>query len=165
MTFIIRPARAEDAPAMAYLINEIIQHGGTTAHKSLFDTDRIMSDFIRPHAAISCFVAVADERVVGFQALEWADPNWPGEDKKIPADWGIIATYVHRSCQGTGVGRTLFKHTEVAAKSAGVTSIDATIRKENAGGLRYYSSLGFQNYREGSETISKQFLVRQALPA
>ncbi len=163
MTITVRPARAEDAPAMAYLINEIIEHGGTTAHKSLFDTDRIMSDFIRPQSAISCFVAVADERVVGFQALEWADPNWPGEDK-IPADWGLLQPTSIDHARDWCRAYTFQAHGR-AAKSAGVTSIDATIRKENAGGLRYYSSLRFRDYREGSETISKQFPVRQTLPA
>jgi ribosomal protein S18 acetylase RimI-like enzyme len=59
---------------------------------------------------------------------------------------------------GKGVGRTLFTRTAAAAQEAGVSAIDATIRKENTGGLSYYSRMGFVDYRTGEETISKRFV-------
>lgn len=156
MLITVRDAVPADAMAMAGLINDIIRIGGTTAHRSPFDPASILSHFIAPPLSISCKLAVSDSRLLGFQALEWADPDWPGEDK-IPADWAIIATYVDRSSQGMGIGRHLFGETLRAAGANGVTCIDATIRRENAAGLRYYSRLGFEDYRERPETVSKQF--------
>lgn len=37
--------------------------------------------------------------------------------------------------------------------------IDATIRRENAGGLAYYAALGFEDYRDGPETLSKRLAL------
>ena len=40
----------------------------------------------------------------------------------------------------------LFSATRFAAKAAEVKTIDATIRADNVGGLKYYSGLGFTDY-------------------
>ncbi len=100
-------------------------------------------------------MAVRAGQVVGFQSLERADPDWPGEGK-LPDGWAIIATFVAQGQQGLGIGGSLFATTKVAARAAGIGHIDATIRRENAGGLRYYSAMGFRDYRETADTISKR---------
>lgn len=92
---LIRTARDEDADDMAALLNEIISAGGTTAHTRHFDRARLLRTFTSAPRAISCHVAVDGGTVLGFQALEWSDPDWPGEDR-LPADWAIISTYVRR---------------------------------------------------------------------
>ncbi|WP_434053232.1 MAG: GNAT family N-acetyltransferase [Roseibium sp.] len=154
MTVDARHALQSDADQMAELINRIIAIGGTTAYRAAFDSEKIVSEFIGPELAICCHVAVEDGEICGFQALLWADPSWPGEDK-LPSDWAVIATYVDPDMHGKGIGRTLFTRTAAAAQEAGVTAIDATIRKENTGGLSYYSRMGFVDYRTGAETVSK----------
>ena len=53
----LRPATEADALAMADLLNRIIEAGGTTAHQSRFDDARMLSHYIAPPLAISCFVA------------------------------------------------------------------------------------------------------------
>ncbi|WP_454811486.1 N-acetyltransferase family protein [Labrys neptuniae] len=141
---------------MAQLINEIIAIGGTTAHRRPFDEHRILDEFIAAKRGICCFVAVDDAQILGFQALEWCDPDWPGEDR-LPADWAVIGTYVVPEAHGRGIGRALFRETAGAAKAAGVRFIDATIRKENAGGQAFYGSIGFVDYRGGAESVSKRF--------
>ena len=158
MSIAIRPARRPDAPRMCDLLNEIIARGGTTAFRDPFSDDRMICDFIAPPLGIGCFVAESSEGIVGFQALEWSDPNWAGPDP-LPADWAFISTYVARSAQGRGIGRRLFEATRAAAEAAGVTAIDANIRKENLVGQAYYSRIGFRDYRSDSEAVCKSFIV------
>lgn len=77
----------------------------------------------------------------------------------LPSDWAVIATYVALDQQGRGIGRKLLAATLAAAREAGVSNIDATIRAENTGGLAYYSRMGFVDYRMSDETISKKLSV------
>lgn len=145
MSTTIRQARAADAPGMCALLNPIIQQGGTTAHINTFSPDRMRSHYIEPPHQISCFLAVENAQVLGFQALEWADPNWPEPDP-IPADWAIIASFVSASARGKGIGRALFGHSQKQAQLAGAVAIDATIRADNLAGLGFYTALGFTDY-------------------
>ncbi|WP_448950036.1 N-acetyltransferase family protein [Labrys neptuniae] len=156
MPLLVRSAQPGDAGAMAAILNEIIAIGGTTAHRDSFDERGIVGTFIAPEFGISCFVALDGVQMLGFQALEWCDPAWPGPDP-LPADWGVIATYVDPQAHKKGIGRALFAKTAVAAREAGVRFVDATIRKENTGGQAYYQGIGFSDYRVGAETISKRF--------
>lgn len=139
---------------MVNLLNVLIAAGGTTAYREPFTAKRIEVQFLSSPFAICCHCAEMAGAVIGFQALEWADPDWPGPDR-LPADWAIISTYVGSARQRGGIGRALFEATRASARSAGVTQIDATIRRQNVGGLAYYSSLGFEDYRAGTETVSK----------
>jgi GNAT superfamily N-acetyltransferase len=141
----IRPAESGDAPAMAALLNAIIERGGSTAHQSRFDARRMLDHYIVPPLAISCHVSLDKGEVIGFQALEWADPAWPGAGK-LPEGWAIIASFVAPAHQGRGVGQALFAATLAAARRAGVLAIDATIRADNRAGLAYYGGLGFADY-------------------
>lgn len=154
----VRSASPHDAEAMAELLNRIISAGGTTAYRQPFDGAGIVSEFIEPKLGICCHIASDELGICGFQALLWCDPDWTGPDK-LPSDWAVIATYVDPDRHGKGVGRALFGCTSVAAKNAGVSYIDATIRRENTGGLGYYSRMGFVDYRSGSESVSKRFAL------
>lgn len=155
MSLEIRPATKDDTLAMASLINRIIEIGGTTAYRDPFDPQKIQSEFMKPDFGISCFVAVEDGKVCGFQVLEWCDPNWKG-GHVLPADWAVIATFVDPSIQTKGIGSRLFEQTLAKAKEVGALYIDATIRKENSGGLTYYDRMGFVDYRSDEERISKR---------
>jgi RimJ/RimL family protein N-acetyltransferase len=69
-----------------------------------------------------------------------------------------------------GVGGALFARTLRAAREAGITAIDATIRADNTGGLAFYARLGFVDYdrmvgvplRNGApvDRIRKRFDIR-----
>ncbi|WP_439574199.1 GNAT family N-acetyltransferase [Phreatobacter sp.] len=151
---IIRPAGPADAPAMADLLNAIIARGGTTAHRTPFSAERMVAHYVAPPRAISCMVAEADGRILGFQPLEWCDPDWTGPHP-LPADWAVIATFVAIGTQGQGIGARLFAATRQSAKKAGVKAIDATIRRENAGGLAFYSRMGFQDSWSDATVVAK----------
>jgi ribosomal protein S18 acetylase RimI-like enzyme len=101
--------------------------------------------YIAPKRGIASTVAEVDGQLVGFQALEWADPDWPAPDAH-PSDWAVIASFVSPAAQGRGVGRALFAATRAAARAVGVAVIDATIRADNKAGLGYYTGLGFVDY-------------------
>lgn len=152
----VRAAREDDAERLAEILNTVIEIGGTTAHTEPFDEKRIREEFIAPPRGVSCFVAVAEDEIVGFQALEWSDPEWTGENP-LPADWAFISTYVSPRHHRRGIGQALFAHTADAARRAGVRFIDATIRAENRGGLAFYEAIGFSEYRRDRDTVSKRF--------
>ncbi len=152
---VIRPAKPPDARAMVDLLNAIIARGGTTAHREPFDVDRMIADYIAPARGIACHVAERNGAILGFQALEWTDPDWAGANP-LPADWALVATFVAIGAQGGGVGSRLFAATRGAAHAAGVRMIDATIRRENQGGLAYYSRMGFKDYWSDARVVAKR---------
>lgn len=142
MTVTVRPATTNDAAALIGIINPIIAAGGTTAHQTPFDEARMSRHYIAPAQIIQCTVAERDGVVSGFQSLMWPDE----EGDTFPQGWAIIASFVARSSIGHGIGQAMFAATRQAALAAGVRTIDATIRADNAGGLAYYTSLGFVDY-------------------
>lgn len=139
---IIRPAKAEDAARMTIVLNDIIARGGTTAHQTPFDAERMEHHYIASPDLISCQVAEIDGTVKGFQYLGWPSAAEDG----MPEGWSIIASFVAADAAGKGIGQHLFAATKDAATLAGVAVIDATIRADNVPGLRYYGGLGFVDY-------------------
>ncbi len=139
---IVRPATPHDAADMVALLNAIIALGGSTAHETPFTEDTMLSHYIAPSALVCCHVAENAGKVVGFQWLGW--PRNP--DDPMPKGWAVIASFVAPKAAGKGVGQGLFAATKSAARTAGVSVIDATIRADNVAGLRYYGGLGFQDY-------------------
>lgn len=134
---IIRPAGPEDAAPMAEVQNRIIRIGGTTAYQ----TERSMEavrEYIDGRNAICCHVALAEGRLIGFQAVGF----WPG----LPDGWGEIGTFVDPTMQDKGAGTALFAATCCVARAAGLVAINATIRADNVRGLAFYARLGFQDY-------------------
>lgn len=136
----IRPAVAVDAEAMGVLLNEIIRIGGTTAITTELSADEMREWFISGANVVSCFVAIdAGGEILGFQSLSrYGD---------LQEGWGDIATFASRSRQKSGVGGALFAHTRAAAAQYGFTTINASIRVDNTGGLAYYGKMGFVTYR------------------
>ncbi|MBL8310704.1 MAG: GNAT family N-acetyltransferase [Burkholderiales bacterium] len=138
-SWVIRPALDADADGMRALLNEIIRVGGTTAITNELSVDEIREWFILGDTVVSCFVAGdMDEMILGFQSLSTYG--------SLPTGWVDIATFASRSRQQSGVGTALFAHTRKAAAQRGFTTINASIRVVNEGGLAYYSRMGFETY-------------------
>ncbi|GHF02223.1 GNAT family acetyltransferase [Aliiroseovarius zhejiangensis] len=140
-----RQARAGDALAMCDVINPIIREGSTTAHRSEFDAERMCATHIDAPRLIRTTLAFDGDDLLGFQLLEWADPDYDGPEA-LPDDWAVIASFVRSGLQGRGVGQVLWRDTLLAAKRANVRAIDASIRTDNEPGLAYYAKLGFRDY-------------------
>lgn len=149
----IRPAEPWDAGAMALLLQEIVEIGGTTAIEGPVTGAEIRDWMATPGSL--WHVAERDGAVTGFQ---WVEPN-----RDLPDDALAIATFVAPGAHGVGIGSALFAATAAAARAAGAAWIDATILARNAGGRAYYRSRGFQTYaitpgRDGrGDRLSKRF--------
>lgn len=166
MSLAVRHATREDAAEMAELINAIIAIGGTTAYEEPFDAASMDASYISLPQLVSCFVAEADGGIVGFQGLMRSfDPADP-----LPHGWATIGTFARVGLTQRGVGGALFARTVVAAREADITTIDATIRADNTGGLAFYARQGFVDYhrlvglplRNGTpvDRIRKRFDIR-----
>lgn len=142
---IIRPALPSDAPAMCELLNKIIAIGGTTAHQSPFTPDQVLHHYVQD--ALTAFVAEEEGRILGFQATD-TNPD-------LPPGWGDIGTFVDPTLQRGGVGAALFAATTVAAKAIGLTTLNATIRADNAPGLGFYTRRGFVDYAQNPDWTLK----------
>jgi len=159
----IRPARREDAAGLAKLLNGVIARGGTTALEEAFTPERLDATYLTGPEVTCCFVAVdrASGRHEGFQTLG----RYPG----LPQGYGDIGTFARVGGTQRGIGRALFAATEAEARRLGLAGINATIRADNTGGLRFYSRLGFVDHsvraavplKDGTpvDRISKRFVL------
>ncbi|MBA84154.1 MAG: GNAT family N-acetyltransferase [Rhodobacteraceae bacterium] len=136
---IIRRAGPMDAGAMADLLNQIIRKGGTTAYTEPVSRAFVMQKMANAPRGSAWHVAEDDTgALLGFQ---WIAPN-----PDLPPEAADIATFVRLGKTGLGTGSKLFEATKSAALALGYTWINATIRADNAGGLIYYQSRGFEDY-------------------
>lgn len=148
----IREARDSDAAGMSALL-QALTHAGKRTRPS--DAAFALSHYINGPHQIRCSVAVAATgEVLGFQSLKLATA---GNPYGVATGWGIIGTHIAPTAARRGVGRALFGVTLTAAKAAGLPAIDATIGAGNAEGLAYYEAMGFRDYRQSEEAISKSF--------
>jgi L-amino acid N-acyltransferase YncA len=134
----IRPVTSRDAAELAELLNAIIARGGTTAFETPFTPDRLDHAYLTGPTVHGCFVAQGDDQLLGFQTL--------GTQTFLPADIGDIATFTRLGGTQAGVGTTLFAATTARARQLGLAAINATIRGDNAGGLTFYTRLGFVDH-------------------
>ena len=139
MSLHIRRAGALDCGAMCDLLNEIISIGGTTALTSPLSRDDLQN-WMAQNATRSAWHLAEDStgEVLGFQ---WIAPH-----PDLPAEACDIATFVRIGRTGLGTGSALFEATKSAAHALGYDWINASIRADNAGGLAYYQSRGFEPY-------------------
>lgn len=134
----IRDTNTGDVPHLTHLLNDIIRAGGTTAIQTPLTEDELTLWFVTGPAVVSSTVALRDNRPLGFQMISTPDPQ--------PKGWADIGTYVRIGATGGGVGSALFRQTCINARAASLTTLKATIRCDNTGGLAYYARIGFRDY-------------------
>ena len=134
---LIRRADPLDTREMAALLNEIIAAGGTTARTETVAAADFIPLLSAPGAA--CHVAEVGSAIMSFQYIE---PH-----AALPPKVADISTFVQRGKTGLGIGSALFTATAQAARDLGYQWINATIRADNTGGLIYYQSRGFRDWR------------------
>ena len=164
MIFSVRKAEYGDIKKMSNILNEIINEGGLTLQNSTTTPVDFKRDYFTNPFSLCNHVATQGTKIIGFQFLEWSDPNWSGVDK-LPSDWGLIATYVSKNVRGLGVGKQLFEATRLTSNDKGMCSISATMKSTNKGAIGYYESLGFCEYftfenEYKQSCISKRFDLR-----
>lgn len=152
----IRPAGALDDRQMADLLNEIIAQGGTTALTRPVSTADMRAWRAEGIRAAWHVAETDDGEIVGFQYVQQIDD--------LPPEAASIATFARVGRTGLGIGSALFEVTRQAAKALGYTWINADIRADNAGGLIYYQSRGFEDYgRKSGVRLSDGTVVDKVL--
>jgi L-amino acid N-acyltransferase YncA len=134
----IETAQRAHLADMVRIMNGLIAMGDNTAYRTPFTQDRLWDHMALNADVVSRLVAVRDGHVLGFQYTNWADK---------PAGRAYIASFMDPRAQGQGIGRALFTQTVLAAKQAGVVTLDATIRTDNVSGLAYYTAMGFVDHQ------------------
>lgn len=124
---------------MAEMLNEIIAEGGTTAlSKPVLSEDLAVWMKRSPDRSAWHVAEDKEGQVIGFQ---WIEPA-----SYLPDEAAEIATFARIGHTGLGIGSLLFEATRKAARDLGYSWINANIRADNAGGLAYYQSRGFETY-------------------
>lgn len=139
MEDIIRPAVETDAPRIAEIYNDAIEHGTAT-----FDTqpksveDRIL--WLQAHQNDGIVLVTESKGIL----VAWAAVS-PWSNRRAYAVTGEISAYVHRDFQGQGLGKRLSSQLIQAAIDRGYHTLLARITEGNTHSERMYASLGFVN--------------------
>ncbi len=137
---LIQPGTEADLRAATELLNDIIATGGTTARTKSVSRDD-MRGWLMADPGQAIWHVAQDEAgtLLGFQ--------WIGPWATLPDDACEIGTFVKEGRTGLGIGSKLFEATKTAARTMGYAWINAEIRADNTGGLAYYQSRGFEDYK------------------
>lgn len=138
----IRRAGDMDARAMADLLNEVIQIGGTTAYTDPVDATYLIGRMSEDHAIWH----VAEDDTGELLGFQWVSPMKGADGQPTDEFVAEIATFARAGRTGLGIGSALFNATRDASQAEGYAWINANIRADNSGGLAYYQSRGFEDY-------------------
>jgi phosphinothricin acetyltransferase len=133
----IRPATADDLPAITEIYNHAILH--TTA---TFDTepktDAEQLAWFKAHdERHPILVATMDGKVVGWASLSaWSD-------RCAYHDTAEVSAYVDAGFRGQGMGRQLMKAIDDAAARLGFHTLIARISEGNVASVRLCEALGY----------------------
>jgi ribosomal-protein-alanine acetyltransferase len=123
----LRLARPEDAPQIAVMARDLIEHG----HGWSWTRTRVARNIRHPES--STVVACAGSQLVAFAIMYFGDDH---------AHLNLLA--VQPAWQRRGLGRRLLGWLEESARVAGISAIHLEVRAGNAAGRRFYRALGFQ---------------------
>jgi phosphinothricin acetyltransferase len=134
----LRLARPDDADATREIYNAEVTGSTVTfdlVPRSLEEQRRWIED---RSGAMAVVVAEVDEQVVGFAALSPYRPR-PAYSTSVED-----SVYVHRSAQGTGVGRALLGELVEVAAARGFHTVMARIVGGHEASIGLHRSLGFE---------------------
>ncbi len=142
----IQKGSTVDLRQTAELLNEIIAIGGTTAMTKPMSRDDLEGWLMANQDCSTWHVALTEDgTLLGFQ--------WIGPWGDLPPEACGIGTFVKADRTGLGIGTKLFEASVKAARALGYTWMDAEIRADNEGGLAYYQSRGFENYKRKDSVV------------
>lgn len=133
----IRPAHAQDLPAVTAIYNEAVERSTGT-----FDTEPQtlvqMTEWFKGHGAgHPVLAAEEDGEVVG-----WA--SWsPWSGRCAYARCAEVSVYVDASARGRGLGGELLDALLRAGRAAGVKQALARVTQDNEASLRLHARRGF----------------------
>ena len=142
MEITIRHANLDDLEPM------LSWRGNTPAMRSALE-----QEFARHARGESImFVAFADEQMVGTVQLvrHHADPELARNAAYLQA------LEVHHAFRRLGIGQKLFRAFERQARLEGASRIALMVEPENAQAIALYTKLGFQTFKESTDTWDGQ---------
>jgi phosphinothricin acetyltransferase len=130
----IRDLRPDHWLEVAWIYADGIATGNAT-----FETDVPTWDaWDRAHCAEHRFVAIADERVVGWVAL------MAFSDRPCYAGVAEISAYVGENARGRGVGSALLERASASTEAAGIWTLETGVFPENEPSLALLKRFGFR---------------------
>jgi RimJ/RimL family protein N-acetyltransferase len=128
--FSIRPAREDDAPAMAELFAAVAAEGDGIATEAPVDLDERAAMFVRN--ADSGIVAEAGGRIVGMIHVEISRFGY-----------GDLGMLVDRQWRGRGIGSRLLGSAIAWSRGQGLHKLSLDVFPANAAAIRLYRKCGF----------------------
>jgi phosphinothricin acetyltransferase len=133
----VRPARREDAPAIAEIYNQGIEDRVAT-----FETEpRAVADIGPWFDHAYAFVAVVDAlgEVAGYAVAH------PYADRCCYRGIGEFSVYVRRSHRGRGVGQVAMRALIEASREGGLWKLLSRVFPENRASLNLMARMGFRD--------------------
>jgi len=131
----VRPARLEEAAALAEMANDLNDHVGI--HGRPFTADRVRADGFGAQAAFTPLVAELDGAVAGYAFFTLGYNT----DIAARAMW-LHDIFVKPSARGRGVGHALMAAVAAETVRLGGRSLEWGVHAANAGALAFYRGLG-----------------------
>jgi len=157
MTWAVRPARADDARAMAELFVAVAQERDWIATEPPVDVAERAALFAASSA--DSLVASADGRVVGLLHVEVS-----------PHGFGEIGMLVDRGWRGLGVGSALVRAATERARGQGLHKLCLEVFAHNTAAIAVYRKSGFteegrrlRQYRRASGELWDSVMMGLAL--
>ena len=130
--FAVRPARAEDARAMAELFAAVAAERTGIATEPPVDIDERTAVFAAGMAEAGTFVAVAGDQIIGLIRIK---PSRHG--------FGDLAMLVDRDWRGRGAGSALVRAAIDWARGQGLHKLSLEVFAHNEAGIALYRKSGF----------------------
>jgi len=134
MTVALAPMTADHWDAVRAIFQEGIDGGTATFETTVPE----WAAWDATHRRDCRFVALDDERVVGWAALS------PVSSRSAYAGVAEVSVYVARTAQGRGIGRLLLDALVEAAEAAGLWTLQAVVFPENVTSLELHRRAGFR---------------------
>ncbi len=135
--FHIRPARPEEAPAVAACVNAAYRH---YVERIGTEPAPMRDDYAQVLRARQVMVALIDRAIVGVLVMAVTDEGFLLENVAVvPA------------CQGQGIGRALLELAESTAAQQGFGSIHLYTQEQMSENLALYARIGYVEYDRRTE--------------
>ena len=155
--FVVRPASADDARALAELFAAVAGERDGIATEPPVDIDQRTAQFARTSA--SSLVAVGDGHVIGMLHVEISRHGF-----------GEIGMLVDRDWRSRGVGSTLMQTAIGLAREQSLHKLSLEVFAHNAGAIALYRKCGFveegrrtRQYRRASGELWDSIVMGLAL--
>jgi len=146
--FHIRPAKPDEAPAVAACVNAAYQHYVARIGKT---PAPMQDDYAQVLRARQVMVALIENAVVGVLVMATTDEGFLLENVAVAP-----------ACQGQGVGRALLEMAEQTAAAQGFGSIYLYTQEQMTENLALYAKIGYVEYdRRVEKGLSRVYMRKR----